>query len=128
MRGNKPAGTVKISRRHKSREQQHADAHRRCAITHPCVQSLHNEDIVHRAAVNDIKKHVAPRVLSAQAEGNAPGQRDLAYSIAAGDHFYTLNDNVVVGWKGSTNPPIDNNGLPLVDATIAPSAANIKFL
>jgi hypothetical protein len=91
MRGNKPSGTVKISRRHKSREQQHANAHRRCAVTHPCVQSLHNEDIVHRAAVNDIKKHVAPRVLSAQAEGNAPGQRDLAYSIGAGDHFYSVH-------------------------------------
>jgi hypothetical protein len=52
----------------------------------------------------------------------------MAYSIAAGDHFYTLNDNVIVGWKGSTNPPLDNNGLPLVDATVTPSTANIKFL
>ena len=128
MRGNKPAGTVKISRRRKSREQQHADAHGRCAITHPCVQSLHEEDVVHRAAVDDIRKHVAPRALSAPAEGNAPGQRDLAYNIAAGEHFYTLNDNVVVGWRGSTNPPLDNNGLPLVDVTTTPCAVNIKFL
>ena len=128
MRGNKPAGTVKISRRHKSREQQHADTHRRCSVTHPCVRSLHREDTVHRAAVGTIKKHVAPRNLSAPAEGNAPGQHDLAYNIAAGDHFYTLNDDVVVGWKKSVSPPLDNNGLPLVDVTIASSLFHNKCL
>ena len=89
------------------------------AAPHPQTAALH---------LNATLKLQAPRALSAPAEGNAPGQRDLAYNIAAGEHFYTLNDNVVVGWRGSTNPPLDNNGLPLVDVTTTPCAVNIKFL
>ena len=45
-----------------------------------------------------------------------------------GDHFYTLNDDVVVGWKKSVSPPLDNNGLPLVDVTIASSLFHNKHL
>ena len=52
----------------------------------------------------------------------------MAYNIAAGNHFYTLNDGVVVGWKKSVSPPLDNNGLPLVDVTIASSLFHNKFL
>jgi hypothetical protein len=58
-RGNKQAGTVKISRKQMSREQQHTVANKRCAVTHPCIRALQRDDVILRAAVDDITKHVA---------------------------------------------------------------------
>lgn len=125
-RGNKQAGTVKISRKQMSREQQHTVANKRCAVTHPCIRALQRDDVILRAAVDDITKHVATVDMCTQPYGT---QHPVPKrGIAKGDQFYAIHDQAIVGWNNSTNPPVDRNGLPLVDITIAPSAITIKFL
>jgi hypothetical protein len=76
-------------------------------------RALQRDDVILRAAVDDITKHVATVDMCTQPYGT---QHPVPKrGIAKGDQFYAIHDQAIVGWNNSTNPPVDRNGLPLVD-------------
>jgi hypothetical protein len=73
---------------------------------------LRQEDDDTRSNADRVHRHQATRVIQVV---SCVSSGDQLCTIDPGDTFYTLQNQVLVGWNGTIDPPMGHDKLPLVD-------------